>query len=323
MPSSNIQLIDRTTGNRFPAAPDGTVLLSSHQLGWQGIAVELHSIPAMEMPEHCLEGHRLMVHVGKPVVFEWKEDDRWRHTLLKPGDFCLQTHREINLPRWNQSLEFLAIALAPDLICQWFQETIPETIHFQPLRGQFDPVIARVAQRFHLELASNSYGGALYGESLALAFSLHLLEQYCTQPKTLPRPRGKLSALQLRQFVEYVHEHLSNQLSLVELANQVNLSAYHFTRLVKNSLGLSPHQYVLKTRIERAKHLMTGSNRLNLAEIGLQVGFYDHAHFTKAFKRLVGASPTQFLGLRSTEQEFTSKRDHALTNLESTPNIKR
>lgn len=316
MLSSHIQLIERTTGNRFAAAPDGTVLRSSHQLGWRGITVEWHSIPPMEMPEHCLEGHRLMVHIGKPALFEWKEDARWRHTLLKPGDFSLQTHQDLNLPRWNESLEFLAIALEPNLIHYWFQGTkVPETIHFQPLRGQFDPVITHFAQRFQTELVSNSYGGVLYGESLALAFAVHLLEQYCTQPKILPQPRGKLSALHLRQFVEYVHEHFSNELSLVELANQVNLSAYHFTRLVKNSLGLSPHQYVLQTRIEQAKHLMMVSQPLNLAEIGLQVGFYDHAHFTKAFKRLVGVAPSQFLGGRLIEQEFTSKRDRVLVNL--------
>jgi AraC family transcriptional regulator len=297
MLSSHIQLIERTTGNCFAAAPDGTVLKSSYPLGWRGITVEWQSIPPLEMPEHCLEGHRLMVHIGKPALFEWKEDDCWRYTLLKPGDFCLQTHRDLNFPRWHDSLEFLAIALDPNLMSHWFQDTkAPETIHFQTLRGRFDPVIAQVAQRFQTELASNSYGGALYGESLALAFAVHLIEQYCTQPKNLPRPHSKLSALHLRQFVEYVHEHLSNELSLIELANQVNLSAYYFTRLVKNSLGLSPHQYVLKTRIERAKQLITFSQPLNLAEIGLQVGFYDHAHFTKAFKRLVGVSPSQFLG---------------------------
>ncbi|MBD2033935.1 hypothetical protein H6F76_02565 [Leptolyngbya sp. FACHB-321] len=51
------------------------------------------------MPEHYIEGHRLMVQVGEPTAFEWKEDDRWRQTTLKPGDFCLQSHGETNAPR--------------------------------------------------------------------------------------------------------------------------------------------------------------------------------------------------------------------------------
>lgn len=316
MLSSKIQLIERNTGKRFAAAPDGTVLLSSEDVGWRGICVELHSLPPLEMPEHYLEGHRLMVHVGKPTTFEWKNGDRYRQTLLKPGDFCLQTHGEINIPRWHDSLEFLAIALDGNFVRQCFQDTrMPEKIVFQRQVGQSDREIARFAKQFQAELAARTYCGRLYGESISLAFALYLLEQYRDRASKLPIIRGKLSALQLRQFVEYVHEHLSNDLSLVELADQLHLSPFYFTRLVKNSLGLSPHQYVLQTRIERAKHLITAPQRLSLAEIGLQVGFYDHAHFTKAFKQLVGETPRQFSSLYVTEQEFTSTRARAIVSL--------
>ncbi len=138
------------------------------------------------------------------------------------------------------------------------------------------------------------YRGALYGESIALAFSLYLLEKYSVRSRWLPRSHGKLSGLQLRQLIEFTHEYLSEDLSLIDLTNYLNLSPYHFARLVKSTLGQSPHQYVLQLRIERAKQLMTFRERFSLSEIASQVGFYDHAHFTKAFKRVVGVSPKQF-----------------------------
>lgn len=94
--------------------------------------------------------------------------------------------------------------------------------------------------------------------------------------------------------MEYVHEHLAEELSLIDLAAQMNLSAFHFARLFKNSFGLSPHQYVLQNRVERAKKLIAVSAKPNLTDVGLQVGFYDQAHFTKAFKRVVGVSPKGF-----------------------------
>ncbi len=112
-------------------------------------------------------------------------------------------------------------------------------------------------------------------------------------------PKGKLSGLQLRQVIEYIHEYLSEDLSLVALANQANLSLYHFARLFKRSLGLSPHQYVLQNRVERAKQLISVSPYLNLTDIGLRVGFYDQAHFTKAFKQIVGVSPKSFSKLHA------------------------
>jgi AraC family transcriptional regulator len=73
------------------------------------------------------------------------------------------------------------------------------------------------------------------------------------------------------------------------------LSAFHFARLFKNTLGLTTHQYVLQNRIERAKNLIVKFSHLNLTEIGLSVGFFDQAHFTKSFKRATGATPKAFL----------------------------
>lgn len=295
MPSSKIRLIERASGNKFPAAPEGTVLFSSANVGWSGITVELHRIPPLELPEHYVEGHRLLVQMGKPARFEWHDSSRWRQVVLKPGDFCLQTHGELNTPRWQDNLEFLAIALDPAFVNQIFQDTkLPDAVGFQQRRGEFDPAIAHFALHFKAELESSHYSGVLYGESMGLAFALHLLEQHGERSFKLPRVRSQFSSMQLRQIIEYVHEHLSQELSLTALAEQVNLSAYHFARIFKNSLRLSPHQYVLRNRVERAKQLIANSATTRLTDIGLQVGFYDQAHFAKSFKQVVGCSPKTF-----------------------------
>ena len=74
---------------------------------------------------------------------------------------------------------------------------------------------------------------------------------------------------------------------------------FHFARLFKKSLGLSPHKYVLQNRIERAKKLITVSGDLSLSDIALQAGFYDQTHFGKAFKKYMGVSPKAFSKLVS------------------------
>ena len=167
-------------------------------------------------------------------------------------------------------------------------------LRFQECRAEFDLHIARFAAHFEAELLNNNYGGTLYGESLALAFSLYLLEQYSDRPTPLPRPKGKLSSLQLKEVIEYIHAYLASELSLRGLATQLNLSPFHFARLFKKSLGLSPHKYVLQNRIERAKKLITVSSNIPLSDIALQAGFYDQTHFGKAFKKYVGVSPKAF-----------------------------
>ena len=304
MSSSQICLIDYCTGRLFPSAPEGTVLYSSASAGWRSIMVESHRIPSTEFPEHYIKGHRLMVHIGAPTTFEWKEGNQWRQTRLQPGDFCLQSHGEVNIPRWHNPLEILAIALEPEFVNQIFHDTeAPDKIAFQEQRGGFDPVIAQFATRMSRELESG-YGGILYSESMGLAFALYLLEQYGDRTVNLTRPRGKLSSMQLRQVLDFIHDHLTGELNLVDLAAQANLSAYHFARLFKQSIGLAPHQYVLQNRVERAKRLIEISSNPTLTDIGFQVGFYDQAHFTKAFKQLVGVSPKAFAKAISTSDNF-------------------
>jgi AraC family transcriptional regulator len=295
MSDSQIQLIDTNTKQSFPAAPKNAVQLTSAAMGWRGILIEQHCIPSMELPEHYVQGHRLLVHMGEPIEFEWKDSNRWRSKVLQPGEFCLQSHGEINLPRWHDTFKFLAIAIDPTFIEQSFQDTgLQEAIRFQEQRAGFDPAIAYFARQFKAEIESGSYCGALYGESLALSFSLYLIEQHCDRSQHISRPRGRLSSLQLRETIELIHANLSEELCLAHLAASLNLSTFHFARLFKNTLGLSPHQYVLQNRVERAKKLMAISRGSTLTDIALQVGFYDQTHFGKAFKRVVGVSPKAF-----------------------------
>ena len=292
MSDSNIHLINAATNKSFSAALQGTVSSSSVDLGWRGITVEFHSLPASEYPEHHVQGHRLAImRRGKPITYEWKDSGRWKNRQTHPGTFFLQSHGELNTPRWFEPFEIIAIAIESSFIAQCFQDAIDCNIRFLERRAAYDPNIANFATHFEAELTNSNYGGVLYGESLALAFSLLLLEQHSESFLTLPK--GKLSSWQLREIIEYIHAYLDTQLSLTELATQLNLSTFHFARLFKKSLGLSPHKYILQTRIERAKKLII-SQHLPLSNVALQAGFYDQTHFGKAFKKYVGISPKAF-----------------------------
>jgi AraC family transcriptional regulator len=82
-------------------------------------------------------------------------------------------------------------------------------------------------------------------------------------------------------------------LSLVEIAAVTQTSPPHFAHLFKQATGQTPHQYVLRCRMERAKHLLTGTT-LPLHEIGARVGYADHSHFTALFRRYVAITPKAY-----------------------------
>jgi transcriptional regulator GlxA family with amidase domain len=93
-----------------------------------------------------------------------------------------------------------------------------------------------------------------------------------------------------RRVLEYVDQHFDEQLTLESLANVARLSVHHFARAFRQSTGEPPHQYLLRRRIERATEMLKESER-PLSEIALAVGFSDHSHFARHFRRFVGMSP--------------------------------
>lgn len=96
----------------------------------------------------------------------------------------------------------------------------------------------------------------------------------------------------LRQAIDYIHTYLDRDLSLVEVAGTINISPTYFASLFKRAMGISPHQYVIQQRVERAK-LMLSKTDIAIADIALQVGFSSQSHLTRHFKRLVGVTPKQ------------------------------
>jgi AraC family transcriptional regulator len=114
------------------------------------------------------------------------------------------------------------------------------------------------------------------------------------QPKTaaqrpLPQPSARLRS-ELQRALDYIHDNLETGMSLQEVADAAGLSVHHFAHLFKESIGETPHRYVIRQRVERARRLLEQGD-LSLAEVALAVGFYDQAHFTNNFKRLTGTTP--------------------------------
>lgn len=107
--------------------------------------------------------------------------------------------------------------------------------------------------------------------------------------RDIPQPGG-LVAWKADRALEYIERNLGSRLTIREMADCVALSASHFSRAFKLSLGATPMAYVAARRVARAKLMMT-STREKLMNIALECGFSDQPHLTKCFRRIVGMSP--------------------------------
>ncbi len=132
---------------------------------------------------------------------------------------------------------------------------------------------------------------ASYLQALGLVLSREL--QRLNQAPLQVAVRGGLAAWQQRVVAAYIEEHLTEQITLAELAQLARLSPFHFSRVFKQSFGMPPHRYHVMRRIEQAKPLLAKS-AMSVTEIGLAMGFSETSAFTATFRKLTGVTPTAY-----------------------------
>ena len=271
-------------------------LLSSHNAGWRGVDLIYCHEPAGEMPEHFFQQcHLLCIEtIDRPCAASKWMDGQVQDKPIVKGDVFIIPEQVRFKERWEGEIEFISLLLDSAFVEQIAQDSIHfAAVELLPLFPQPDPLIYQIGLALKTALETGTVT-RLYAETLASALTAHLLQYYSTQKITLGSYSGGLSKPALKRIVQYIHAHLEQDLSLTELAGLAQMSCHHFARLFKRSTGVSPHQYVIQSRVEQAKQLIL-QEELTIAEIAQQLGFANQSHLSRHFKRLVGVSPKQLL----------------------------
>jgi AraC family transcriptional regulator len=168
----------------------------------------------------------------------------------------------------------------------------PAAASFEPVWSMNDPVLETL---IHLLLAEidSPFSDNLAADALNRAIALQLMRGAVGNAAGRLASVGKLARDRLARVLDYIESRLDEPLTLAEIAEQANLSPFHFSRCFKRTLGVSLANFVAMRRIERATALLVQS-RQPLAEIALAVGFENQASFTRRFQRETGLTPGRF-----------------------------
>jgi AraC family transcriptional regulator len=157
----------------------------------------------------------------------------------------------------------------------------------------FDQSVWDTALKLKAEVGNSDPGSRQYAEVLSLALMHELIRLERTTSGAMRPLSGGLPAWQRKRVVEFIEEHLSEEISLATLADLVNLSLFHFARAFKQSFGVPPHRYHSGRRMDRARSLLQ-TPALSVTQIGARIGFRETSSFTRAFRRFAGVTPTEY-----------------------------
>lgn len=263
---------------------------------WHGFCLERHRIFSNAVtPEICFPTHI----IGFLLNGNYKKDifdtGTPRRTIVhNSGDTLLYPFGLPHIGHSFSQADFLVLYLEPKFVEKAAQEVVAgERIEIIPQPNFKDEFVSDVTKHLLAEVDSGGTIGTLYAESLMTALAARLVKNYSTA-RTMPcEYKGGLARVKQRLVIEYINEHLAEDLSLEKLATLCCLSQYHFAKQFKRSNGFAPHQYVTSRRMEQAKSLLAKTD-WPIAEIALRVGCASQSHLSNLFRKVTGTSPSSY-----------------------------
>lgn len=270
---------------------------SSRSQGWDHILVEQFQHPSGEGTTHYRDEHTICLSLAsRPVRFLQIKGGKTHTSLYGKGDISITPAEMPFFARWHGDDHYLQIRIASQFIQQVAKESLainPDRLELVPEFRTRDFQIEAIGMMLLSEIQTGNSGGRLYIESLANVLAVHLIRQYTGTKPQQPIYAGGLPQRQLAQVLDYINDHLEQDIKLANLAALLSMSQFHFSHLFKQAIGTTPYQYLLQQRIERAKQLLKQSDR-SIMEIALVCGFNSHSHLSKQFRQLTGLTPKAY-----------------------------
>jgi len=280
-------------------ATGGSVTYTEHTVECSSANAPWRDLIRLERSRKALDGKELtslwtsvaIVH-GHGVLDLRVDAGSLQTLILKPGSVFIYPQGASIFVRIAEPVDGTCLQIAPTILLAVADE-LGRSSRVSNYRGVPDEQIERMSALLEMELKSGCNGGRLFGEYQAYAFATYLIQRHAEPKSHAAMRNGRLDNGKLSAVLEYIEANATQDVSLNDLARTAHLSPYHFSRLFKQSTGLTPHQYVLQWRIDEAKRLLRHS-RLDLAEIASRLGFQDQSHFTARFRILTGATPKRW-----------------------------
>lgn len=243
----------------------------------------------------AMSGHVVMTYYSQPQDITWQMGRQRTVATTRPGTITLIPDGAEG--RWDISggIEVSHVYLTAERLQSCADPlTDGKPVELLGRVGFDDPTSARILELLAREAATDDASSRLFVEQALDLLCTQLVRGHSTF-KTLapPAPRRGLADWQVRRVTTYMRDNLGEDIGLIELAAIAGLSRYHFCTAFRLATGQTPHEWLTRERIERARAMLAVSNA-TITDVALTVGYSTPSAFTATFRRVTGQTPTEF-----------------------------
>lgn len=254
---------------------------------WKGLMVWHQSGPVEDLFIPPAGMHCILLRRGSATELLQRQGDTLYRLCWQPGEVIIVPADTPSFWRSSAPRDNIHIDLSP----VWLRSVAGEDVVLASCPGRKDPVLAGFAQVLLASLDSQVSLHPSFGDHIAQAIAMHLLEHYSN--KSVLVKGEALSMREVKVLTHAVLEELNKRWTTARLAGLIGLSPFHFSRAFKATMGIPPHAWVTLQRMEAAARLVYGT-RLSMVEIAGLTGYPSSAHFSQVFQRHWGVSPSAY-----------------------------
>lgn len=278
--------------------PENRLIAHSPDVGWRSLYAAIIEEAPFEATESAVRHPFLIYHLCRPTTVTRKMPGSLQErALIGPRRLCITPGGMT--ARWQHSghPEILQMYLRESIYAAAVNEMYGCDVSAAEIVPRFavlDPLLEQLAITIAAALRDGSVEDGVYVDTLAQMMAAHLARYHSRRSRPIRTQGPKdIAGWKMRRLIEFIEENLDRDLSLEAMAGEIVVSPLYLPRVFKAAFGQSPHQYVLRRRIERARKLLIGTD-LPIVDVALSTGFSSQSHLSNWFLRLVGISPAEY-----------------------------
>ncbi len=282
---------NRRAGARVP--PE--IQISSNRWAWSSLYSSLQRESPFEDTYEAVDDQLVILHLDGPVTVHRRVRKGESSRLIPPGGlFMVPGGMDFGV-RLEGTLLTLHLYLRRALIEEVTQSIWPgdpTQVELLPRIGDSDPLVERLMLGVRDALLDDGPTAEPYVDYLGRAIAARLIRGHSSCSPVDHSP-VRLGRGQLGKAIDFMQANLGDAINLSAIAGATGLSQSHFARQFRTTLGVAPHQYLMRLRIERAKRMLSETDT-PLVTVAFACGFANQEHLTRIFKRSCGITPAAY-----------------------------